>query len=165
MTNRRRDAGDIFNCSLGTGLGASARVGPAKSGLILQFDVAGHRGGQMFYGVGGNNDLFFLCTGYEVFDGYPEQQKLEKRGKYLMAEWEGPMFIGFAPFWKRKEKKDRCHLYQIDVVAALLFSLRLGFNPAELVDFGLGWFGPDILGDDIESKNEKIEQPDGGYQS
>jgi hypothetical protein len=37
---------------------------------------------------------------------------------------------------------------QIEVVAAAGVSLRIGFNPGELLDFFLGWFGVDTYHDD-----------------
>ncbi len=37
---------------------------------------------------------------------------------------------------------------QIEVAGGLGLMARLGFNPLELVDFFVGWFGPDICGDD-----------------
>jgi hypothetical protein len=37
---------------------------------------------------------------------------------------------------------------QIEAVVALGPSFRFGFNPAELLDFLLGWFGVDIFHDD-----------------
>ena len=158
MTDRGRDAGDIFSCSYGMGLGAAARVGPAKTGLIAQFDLAGYRGGQSFSGnpmLMGSFDLFALGYGIERFDGYPNWVELQKRGKNFGVEWSGPPIIGVAPLWKTRAKKHCAHMYQIDIVAALGLSLRLGFNPAELLDFALGWFGPDIIDDDMEAKKKR----------
>ena len=40
------------------------------------------------------------------------------------------------------------HYTQVEVVAGLLFSVRAGVNPGELLDFLLGWAGIDIYGDD-----------------
>ena len=38
---------------------------------------------------------------------------------------------------------------QVEIAVGLAFSLRLGFNPGELVDFLLGLGGIDIYGDDV----------------
>lgn len=157
MADRRQDAADIFNCSLGFGLGAAARVGPAKTGLIAQGDIAGHRGGQPCSGNPmflGNFDAFFLGFGVERFSGYPDWVEMKYRGKDFEAEWAGPPIIGIAPLWRYSEKKHRGQLYQVDVTAALGLSLRLGFNPAEFLDFILGWWGVDILDDDMETKKK-----------
>ncbi len=44
---------------------------------------------------------------------------------------------------------------QIEVVAGLLGTLRLGFNPGELLDFILGWTTVDIFNDDRETREAK----------
>lgn len=50
----------------------------------------------------------------------------------------------------------RLHYYytQIEIVAALLGSVRLGLNPGEFADFVLGWFGVDFFHDDIGKLRE-----------
>ena len=50
MINRRRDAADIFTATLGIGLGAKVRVGPANVGLFIGNDLMGHRGGDSLTG-------------------------------------------------------------------------------------------------------------------
>lgn len=47
------------------------------------------------------------------------------------------------------------HLSQVEVVAGLGPSVRLGFNPGELLDFMLGWTTIDIFNDDLETKKYK----------
>lgn len=44
---------------------------------------------------------------------------------------------------------------QIEVVAGLLFTVRAGVNPGELLDFALGWVGIDIYGDDEWEERQK----------
>jgi hypothetical protein len=44
---------------------------------------------------------------------------------------------------------------QIEVVAAAGVSLRIGFNPGELLDFFLGWFGVDIYHDDLSKRTAR----------
>ena len=157
MADRRRDAADIFNCSLGFGLGAAARVGPVKTGVIAEGDIAGHRGGQSCNGNPmflGNFDAFMLGFGLERFSGYPDWVEMKERGKDFEAEWEGPPIIGIAPLWRDPARNHRGQLYQIDVTAAIGLSLRLGFNPAELLDFALGWWAIDFLDDDMEAKRK-----------
>ena len=43
--DRGRDAADILTLTAGVGFGVRARVGPLHTGLILNYDVAGLRGG------------------------------------------------------------------------------------------------------------------------
>lgn len=59
-----------------------------------------------------------------------------------------PRWSLFAPFIRKK--------FYIEVGATLvLVGFDLGFNPAELVDFLLGWFFIDISGDDTREKKKK----------
>jgi len=44
---------------------------------------------------------------------------------------------------------------QIEAVIGIGGTLRLGFNPGELLDFILGWTTIDIYGDDLEAKKQK----------
>ena len=41
-----------------------------------------------------------------------------------------------------------CFYTQIEVAAGAGGSVRLGFNPGELLDFLFGWLGADLYGDD-----------------
>ncbi len=45
------------------------------------------------------------------------------------------------------------YLTQVKIVPGLGVSIRLGCNPDELLDFGLGWFGIDSYRDDISKEN------------
>ena len=47
---------------------------------------------------------------------------------------------------------------QIEVTAGAGPSVRVGFNPGELVDFLVGWFGVDLYNDDIASAAHKNRQ-------
>ena len=64
-----------------------------------------------------------------------------------------------TPLWRENNKSN---LYQIDLTVALGLSLRVGFNPAELLDFVLGWFGSDILDDDVGRKQAEPSRNKGG---
>ncbi|AVQ11004.1 Uncharacterized protein XB16_0662 [Leptospira santarosai] len=52
-------------------------------------------------------------------------------------------------FNKRKDGYPKSFLYQIEVYLGIYAGLRIGFNPAELLDFLVGLTGLDLLEDDI----------------
>ena len=61
------------------------------------------------------------------------------------------MFCSGCPFWTPPppESPNPARWTQIEVAAGLFGDVRLGFNPGELLDFLLGFFGADLYGDDI----------------
>jgi len=46
----------------------------------------------------------------------------------------------------------------MEVVVGLGVSVRLGFNPGELFDFALGWFGLDLYHDAVTAETEMSSQ-------
>ena len=46
---------------------------------------------------------------------------------------------------------------QIDLSVGLIASVRLGFNPGELLDFLIGLVGFDLYGDDLAGSKEDWE--------
>jgi len=74
----------------------------------------------------------------------------------------------FDPRTDEEAHPDGCrcrgHLYrltQIEAMAGCGHTLRLGFNPGELLDFVLGWAAIDIYDDDVGSE----VRPDTGRMS
>jgi hypothetical protein len=172
MIDRGRDASDIFTATVGAGLGAKARIGPLHVGILGSRDYAGLRGGRFKFNYGEDRDycydadLLFVPIGYltggDCFT--PEFAFKPDRMKHFQS------FI-FIPFWysfmqgERLETlntssegsldmgRESLHVYtQIEAVIAIGPSIRLGFNPGELLDFILGWTTIDIYNDDIEWK-------------
>jgi hypothetical protein len=48
------------------------------------------------------------------------------------------------------DKNPRAYLFsQIEIVAAVGPSIRIGVNPGEILDFVVGWLGFDLYDDDI----------------
>ena len=161
--DRRRDAMDIVTIQVGYGLGAKARVGPVQTGLLADIGGVGIRGGEVLglkdfwpegYDEPAKQDYEALVIGRELFGG---NDVSNRRGKSFGAKqvlfaypithpeadqqsWlqEHHMVLNPAPYYS-----------QIEVVAAAGISLRVGFNPGELLDFLLGWFGIDIYDDDL----------------
>jgi len=174
MIDRRRDAADIFTIGVGVGLGAKARVGPIQTGLLGDIDLVALRGGAVGVFIPVPDDLQLLVTGQELFwpvaplglpDPEPDGNVFEKRGKMFYTKFDFK-----HPFWHHVVKDENaayyCHhvaederaLYyytQIELVGALVGSVRVGFNPGELVDFILGWTTIDIFNDDIETRKTK----------
>jgi hypothetical protein len=156
-TDRGRDALDIFTGTVGTGVGAKARIGPIQTGVLYQTDYYGLRGGGSADFKGGrgllfpdNIDLQALLLGGETY--LPDDELISLRKKRFDAS---PDFI----FISTVNNYTPCPSYytQIDIVAALGPSIRLGFNPGELIDFLLGWVGIDIYSDDVEESWQKTQ--------
>jgi hypothetical protein len=82
-----------------------------------------------------------LC-GSEVFIQHRDRSS-SKRGKDV---------FGYSPLPFIVLHKSPAAYTQIEVSGGVLVSFRLGFNPGEIVDFVLGWFGADIYGDDLSRR-------------
>ena len=136
--------------------------------------------------------------GLRPVDGSPEpyDRIVNARGKY-QGQYNPAVGGVFVPFWlcgevldldyygpERTEspsplapclKEARPNLptwSHLEVAAALGVGVRLGFNPGELLDFLLGFFGADLYGDDLARGDgedlshaesaESAEAPSGG---
>jgi hypothetical protein len=170
--DRRRDAMDVFTFQIGYGLGAKARVGPVQSGLLADIGGVGIRGGDILgfkdfwpagYDEAAKQDYVGVVIGMEGFGG---SDASNRRGKSFGAKQVA--FVSYPithPEEHQRRWLDEHHIVlnpapyysQIEVVAAAGLSVRVGFNPGELVDFLLGWFGADIYHDDL-SKLKKAAQ-------
>jgi hypothetical protein len=175
--DRKRDALDIFTFTVGRGYGVKARAGFVNVGLFNNCDFWGLRGGGFFYDpddgrwegpfltgpiidlvtplplpIGAERiPLWVLFSSVEQFSlphedkGYlviPEATWVsDRRGKSYEA---GMLFIPFLSL------ANKAYYYtQLEVAAGLGYTVRLGFNPGELLDFLLGWTTIDILRDDV----------------
>ena len=177
--DRGRDAADIFTASAGLGGGAKARIGPLQVGLLTNIDMAGGlRGGK--YG----SISWYETATRETIAPYP--YKMTKFPDTLYP-WDYPTYIfGSDRFQvghnrslaaRRGKTYESVSLFpfvaltkqpeyytQIEVVIALVGSVRLGFNPGELLDFVLGWFPLDIYDDDLNrSKSSPPSALGGGH--
>ncbi len=185
--NRANDLGDVASVSFDAGLGVRGQVGPLATGLDVQMDLAGFRGGRFFFDrrafdlepIGWSVDLLFVsgnfygCRPTDLVEPY--NRTINARGKY-QGQYN-PLIEGvFVPFWLCGEMLELgcyagsrpdnppqalapCQAKEglpflptwthIEVAAALGVGFRLGFNPGELLDFLLGFFGVDLYGDDL----------------
>ena len=174
LQDRRRDLADVFTVSVGYGLGAKGRVGPfqAASPPMVVLDIAGLRCGQWFFVESKDQRNYAVspCLGIPVdggwgffgFDYSPGGRLATEREKAYVST---QLLILCLPFYFDKNPEGKivlekaenssgpytCHSYftQIEVVVALVGSLRIGLNPGEFVDFLLGWGTVDLYGDDI----------------
>jgi hypothetical protein len=168
MTDRGHDAADIFTATVGLGVGAKARVGPVGAGLILAGEFKGLKGGALLHldekdeclemypalsPCSGATKGLFVGVGGESYDLRSTNSLPRIRGKCYRAFSFFPLVIvplgqttkdgltifrGFHPFYT-----------QIEVAAACIGGIKLGFNPGELLDFILGWTKIDIYNDDL----------------
>lgn len=184
LLDRSRDAADIVSFGVGAGLGAKVRVGPLQTGLLADVPIAGLRGGEFVQSemIGGftGHPLFFptsfdlqcIAVGVEMFaDDSLRRNKdflvsniLDIPSTYRDAFDTGTTNIftrdPIIPFFHRPAKKSGTSYYyytQIEVVAGVLGSVRLGFNPGEIVDFLLGWAKIDVFDDDLNKKRPEVK--------
>jgi hypothetical protein len=79
----------------------------------------------------------------------------EERGKRIDAHGYGP-FLYLSMGEGGAGESLLPHEYtQIEIVGGVGGTLRVGFNPGELLDFILGWTTVDIFNDDLEAKKQK----------
>jgi hypothetical protein len=164
LADRRRDALDIFTVQVGYGLGAKSRVGPIQTGLLADIGGVGIRGGDVLgledfwpegYDQPAKQDYVGVVIGVEGFGG---SDVSNRRGKsfaakqVLVASYPVTTLDADEKLWIEEHHivlNPAPYYSQIEVVAAVGLSLRFGFNPGELADFLLGWFGGDIYHDDL----------------
>jgi len=165
MVDRGFDAADIFTATVGVGAGGVARVGPFSTGMFANTDLCGLRSGVFCIISPLGPDSFqvnALGWGFDVHSGYPFHGCVEARSKQIGHNSYG-IPIGISPYWKEHKehseiKKNFSALTQIEVAGGVLGTLRLGFNPGELLDFVLGWLTIDIYGDDLAVVKKKREE-------
>jgi len=156
MMDRGRDAADIFTASVGGGVGAKARIGPIQTGLLADIPIYGLRGGEIASQTGWPYSLDFqwVIGGVEAYVGGQRRKKgfcIASTRLPLMPDIKAP-FTPFVHGIPANTDYSPSYYTQIEAVVGLIPSLRLGFNPGELLDFILGWGNIDIYKDDIEMK-------------
>jgi len=149
--DRGRDAADIVTLAAGVGLGAKVRLGPLDAGLLINHDTIGLRGGEAVVNHGGHGGDELRTLEFDTplksidgFDyGYDRHKNYMAKGKYGFSQLE------------EQYKQNRAYYSQIEIVCAMLGSIRLGVNLGELADFILGWTTIDIFNDDLEAKKRE----------
>ncbi|MBT3378068.1 MAG: hypothetical protein HN742_39880 [Lentisphaerae bacterium] len=171
--DRQRDAADVVSASVGVGLGARAQVGPVVfAPFVAAMDVAGVRGGELFQleemgfrdkVVPTDFGALWWCSTVFFVEREP---RLLHRGKAVFAlpplvrdDRQFNIFSETIPFVSvpRRDlvseglslpRYPLSYWGNIELVAGLGGTLRLGLNPMEFVDFMGGWFRFDLLRDD-----------------
>lgn len=154
--DRGLDAADIFTASFGYGAGASARVGPLMGpSLIMQFDQFGLRGGDFFSQWGQDSgSVHFLLVGGDSF--YSDSDIPDIRKKEYTTWW---FLIPISLNHPETREPTPLHYWtQVEATIALGGSVRLGFNPGELVDLVGGFLGYDLYKDDLSKLAEEEQQ-------
>ncbi|NCD35433.1 MAG: hypothetical protein EOL87_18775 [Spartobacteria bacterium] len=176
VADRGRDAADIFTVGVGYGLGTKVRVGPVQLGLLYEVSSASLRGGELSADnqetVGPETgDVLGLMMGTESFFKcrLPRNKNFLATNLNLFPDESDELFLIpfiFAaeplqtPSWTAthsgpKDQPPPYYYYsQIEFVASLYRSIRIGFNPGELLDFLLGWTTVDIYNDDVEARKD-----------
>jgi hypothetical protein len=178
MRDRVNDAKDIVSIGIASGSGAKARASALSFGLLVEDNwSAGLRGGT-FYVVENPekciendpspmvHDVQILFLGEEKFKT-PDATLRNKsfratsllQGDAGMANWAYLLppscLADILPFPLSVTPRVPHYYTQLEVVAGLGLTLRVGFNPGELLDFILGWATIDIFNDDLEAKEQK----------
>ncbi len=164
VSDRGHDAADILTLTVGHGLGgAKVQAGPIAIGAYQNMDWMGLRGGEAFAFPDSHHagwDAWFPfpvipldwgnMAGVEMWDG---GMRSFERGKNIGYLSPYPFWIGGLAErgWRSP------YPYQIDAAVGLGITIRAGVNPAEFVDFLLGWIGFDIFNDDLASRRLKEE--------
>ena len=165
--DRMRDAGDVFTATVGMGAGAKTRVGPIQVGVLYNIDMWGLRGGDFgpvpWYETCTRDGLFPIPARwirYPLIDAGPfGEERFACNCKQDVSWQRGKSFAGTAPIPFLGLSKQPEYYTQIEVVLGAFGTLRLGFNPGELLDFILGWTTIDIYSDDLEWRKRQSNQP------
>lgn len=169
--NRAEDWAQVFTLTVGDGVGVKARIGPAQLGLYKGEDRAGLRAGEWgsSWHSHDNYDYLWLFYGKECFTGWettrtPLQAKKVTAATHvfpLLVERRAPSPHGFVDLYGDSKYENGAHnaayWTQFDLAVGVGGSVRLGFNPGELLDAILGHVGIDIYRDDIaESRVKRV---------
>jgi hypothetical protein len=152
FADRGRDAADVLTVAGGLGAGVKARVGPFALGLVYHREAIGLRGGALYNNLSFDDnigDVHLAVLGHETFSPYryPKNIWEQRKKRYYTPYLILPMPIA-CPSSQKIETL--AYLTQIEAVIGLGPSIRLGFNPGELLDFILGWSTIDIFNDDLK---------------
>lgn len=175
LKDRRNDFADIFTGTIEKGLGGYAHIGPISSGLFSGHDLTGIRGG-IFIPPGtmerstekwfehNDGDFYLLFAGFGGF--LPMYNAGSNDYQYITAIKEADIrrktgmeysFCGASLYHPNQPgfQSHISHYSNIEFAGGLFYGVRFGFNPAELLDFIVGWTTIDLLDDDLSCKKQK----------
>jgi hypothetical protein len=169
LRNRKQDALDVPSVAVGAGAGAKVRVGYLQLGLLYNQDLAGLRMGRFFTHRLESSashpkmedqtiSVFFLVPlvfhGCERFHLPPGPANAPGKEGTRPSYYEAANFF----FLLIPNPSIKTWWWQVEIVAGLGGTVRLGFNAAELADFLLGWAGVEILHDDVEAAPQDVKE-------
>ena len=181
LIDRGRDVKDIVTATIGTGIGATARLGPLHAGLYYGHDHVGLKGGVVRAGFGEKcfshtfdpliavprpgktTGFIFYRENFYDWSANPDDQLVnELRGKLYESKGIFPFLAVPKTMYRRLDpykfkRYPTYYMTQLEVAVGLGVTVRLGLNPGELLDFILGWVGIDIFGDDVEKKRRRYD--------
>lgn len=159
LANRGHDLADIVSLQAGFGVGARARVGPIHAGLFTGVDFVGLRGGNIENGAN-KPDEFYGRIVTDIPFWYSENciYAETNRHKAYMVGSRGILVAGGKGLNAYGSRLTCPYYTEIVVQGGLIYGLRLGFNPVELLDFLLGWTTIDIYGDDVGVIAKPVDQ-------
>lgn len=166
---RSADWAEVFTLTVGEGVGAKARLGHAQLGLYRGSDKAGLRAGRWgaSWDTHDNYDYLWAFYGREYFDGWENGHPPLLANKRVAATHRFPFAVDRAAPHPRRwtdsfgaEKladgsENTAYSTQMDLVVGLFGSVRIGFNPGELLDAIVGHLGGDLYGDDNRAEMRK----------
>jgi hypothetical protein len=165
MRDRANNAKDIFTATVGWGAGAKARIGPVNAGLFVNGDRAGLRVGRGFTSrqLSASTEMVEMTTPLPVFPGlhggWFGLHSLEKCDEPCSeSKRRNKGYCGFGvivPGIMDVMDAPAPYYSQVEIAGGCIVTVRLGFNPGELLDFLLGWGGIDIYNDDVETRRAK----------
>lgn len=166
FADRGRDALDVITVGVGMGGGAKAKAGPVQAGLLFDAGwVPLIRGGEVLPDLHGSVGVPEELD-IQLFPGvaFERTETGRNRGKDFCS---AGLFIASedSPWLPRTDPHPYtpsvhppgpiCWPYytQVEVVGGVLWPVRLGINPGELVDFILGWTTIDLFNDDLRGRS------------
>lgn len=173
--NRAKDFGDIVTLTYGAGAGARAQVGSFQTPLVLfHTDCYGWRYGDVIApkhsGITDAGSLIIVFGGHNE-TGEERGKDFQADGGWLAAAFDhGPripilskipfLTLPLLPFMSKVHEGGEMrnalfHPYytQVELIAGIVPSVRVGANPGEMLDFILGFTTIDFFDDDIASKS------------
>jgi hypothetical protein len=161
--DRWNDAKDVVTCTVGLGLGAKVRAGPLQVPLIVQSDFAGLRCGEVFASPMRDDFWTYVSTAGHVVDTpfpvylreygtlYSGYEQFDPGGlssvRHKRVQSQGMAFATFDG-----DERNIGFYTQIEVTVGVVFSLRFGVNPGELIDALAGLTTVDVFRDDVRGE-------------
>ena len=154
LIDRWRDASDIVTVAAGKGYGAKIRTGPVHVGAFFNRDRMGLRGGESHREWSSKKALpstFDFDMTFISGERFDPERFVRARNRHKCFVASGAMALSFSKGIEGEDWSvgDASYYTQAEVAAGLWWTLRLGINPGEALDFLLGWLRIDLFDDDV----------------